>query len=143
MFWAGPARPARPPIPHFYRQGPGQPGPQPLTSIGQTPHFYHPNVDQKSAQSWPKVGQRSAQSHPEVGLRSSQSHAKVECTLSTAMPAMASHGVTFLCVGTLNVLGFWYRRVVKLLHNHIAGVTCDTRTRVLKLNIGLALFLGP
>ena len=42
-------RPACPPTPHFYRQGPGQPGPQPLTSlgqpltsIGQTPHFYLP-----------------------------------------------------------------------------------------------------
>ena len=43
---------ARPPSPHFYRQGPGQPGlptphfywrgqpAQPLTSIGQTLHFY-------------------------------------------------------------------------------------------------------
>ena len=36
-----------PPIPHFYRQESltfidkaGQPGSQPLTSIGQTPHFY-------------------------------------------------------------------------------------------------------
>ena len=31
-----------PSIPHFYRQALGQPGPQPLTSIGQTPHFYLP-----------------------------------------------------------------------------------------------------
>jgi hypothetical protein len=31
---------SRPPSPHFHRQGPGQPGPQPLTSIGQPPHFY-------------------------------------------------------------------------------------------------------
>ena len=32
--------PAQPQIPHFHRQGPSQPGPQPLTSIGQAPHFY-------------------------------------------------------------------------------------------------------
>ena len=39
--------PAWPPTPHFYRQGPGQPGPQPLTFIDSpgparppTPHFY-------------------------------------------------------------------------------------------------------
>ena len=30
-------------IPHFYRQGPASPAPQPLTSIGQTPHFYQPS----------------------------------------------------------------------------------------------------
>ena len=28
------------PVPALYRQALGQPGPQPLTSIGQTPQFY-------------------------------------------------------------------------------------------------------
>ena len=41
----GPARHPNPSllstgIPHFYRQGLDSPAPQPLTSIGQTPHFY-------------------------------------------------------------------------------------------------------
>ena len=58
----GPARPPNPSllstgIPHFYRQGPASPAPNPslllanpslplarrLTSIGQTPHFYWPD----------------------------------------------------------------------------------------------------
>ena len=67
--WASPA----PQTPHFYRQGPGQPGPptphfyrqesltfidgarparppiEPLTSIGQTPHFYWPDPSLLSA----------------------------------------------------------------------------------------------
>ena len=42
---AVPGRPG-PPTPHFYRQGLGRPGPQPLTFIDraqpQTPHFYWP-----------------------------------------------------------------------------------------------------
>ena len=91
--WPGPARPPNPsllstgprparpsPIPHFYRQGLGQPGSQPLTSIGkpltfidgpwaspapnpsrllarpltsisQSPHFYQPGL----AADWPQT----------------------------------------------------------------------------------------